>query len=470
MQNKKEIFLLVLLGVAAGLFLAFYAAGLFILFLLLCSLLFMKVFIKTGSSGFLIKLFIISFILRAILCVVNYNVGLKYPFSGGDTQPDASVYSSNAFYVAHVLNERPLDESLAMSGDPHLALALRNAEYCYKGKLPPVQQYQFGPYVFLLGVFYAWLGYAPIAAKMLNSLFCCISIVVVYLISRQLFKEERPARISSVIFAFFPSIFYWSVTALRDSLCGLLILSYLLCLIKFITGKKIKYILWSLLFIYFFDFFRGSISSALLAGIGVALILVLLKAYKARKDPVLRILLVSGIYFALVFLLLNRAVIMSKVVNAADFLAHINVAHITINGTQQLSDTNYRVYSDVVYQKGKLSAGDVFSLEYLATIFKAIVYFLFTPFPLGKWTLNFLPFYPQTIYWFLMFLFAIKGWLLFLKKDMFDGLTLAALFLILVIPTALYESNIGTAFRHKDMFIPVAFMFAAYAFTRRKAA
>lgn len=414
------------------------------------------------SSDFIIKLFIVSFALRALFCAINYNVGLNYPFWGGDTQPDATAYSVNAFYISHLLKENTAEEDFARAKDPFLDNLLERTRRYYKNEFPPVGKYQFDGHVFLLGIFYAWLGYAPIAAKMVSSLFGCISIVIVYLISRRLFEEEAPAKAAAVIFAFFPSIFYWSVTGLRDTFYNLIFLGYFLFLIKFMTEKRFKYIFWVLPFIYLLNYLRPNrVLTVLFAGVVTSLILVYLKILWLRRGPVLKMFFRLGIYLTLFIFLLYRDAIFSMIVSIVNSLARINL--------QFAATTDYRIYSDLVYQHGRLNINDIFSLGFPATVFKAVIYFFFAPFPLGNWTSNFLPFYPQVIYWYLMFPFVIKGWLLFLKKDTYTAFTLAILLLMLIIPAALYENNIGTAFRHKDIFMPMAFIFAAYAFTRRKA-
>lgn len=462
MLTKKEVFYLVLLGIAAGFFLTFYPAGLFVLLLFLCALFLIKTYIKTKSSGFLIKLFVISFTLRALLCAINYNVGLNYPFWGGDTQPDATVYNINAFYVSHLLKENTAEENFARAKDPYLDNLLERTRRYYKNEFPPVGNYQFDSHVFILGAFYAWLGYAPVAAKMMNSLFGCISIIIVYLITRRLFEEEKPARVAAVIYALFPSILYWSVTGLRDTLYNLIFLSYFLCLVEFITEKKFKFIIRCLPFIYLLNYLRPNrVLTVIVAGTVMSFVFVYLNKLWSEKKPILQMLFRLGIYFVLLVLLLHRNEISSKVVTMANKLSWINI--------QFGNTTDYRIYSDLVYQQGRLNAGDVFSFTFLVSVFKALVYFFFAPFPFWNWTLSFLPFYPQVVYWYLMVPFVVKGWMLFLKRDAYTAFVLALSLLILIIPAVLFESNIGTAFRHKDMFIPVAFMFAAYAFTRQKA-
>ncbi len=463
MLTKKETLILVLTGIAAGLFMTFYPAGLFIFLLFLCSVFIIKVFVKTESSGFLIKLFIISFALRALFCVVNYNVGSERPFWGGDTQPDATVYSGNAFYIAHLLKNDPTEENLVMAKDPYLAKRMNIERTYYNDKFPPVSGYQFGVYTFLLGILYAWLGYAPIAAKMLNSLFGCISIVMVYLIARQLLEEERPARIAAAIFALFPSIFYWSVTALRDTLSNLLVLVYLFFIVKAITKKKMVFILWAVLFAYLNNLFRTRMLVVLLAGAGLALASSLFAMLKSRRRSTFKISLLFVVIYIACFCLLYKSMVVSKIVDAANYLASGNIPS-TVLG--EISAANYRIYSVWAYQQRALTANDVFSFSYLVTIFKGLVYFFFAPFPLGNWSLNFLPFYPQVIYWYLMVPFVIKGWLIYLKKEPYTALMFTVLLSMIIIPMAVYESNIGTAFRHKDMFMPVAFVFAAYGFSK----
>lgn len=469
MPAQKGIFILVLAGVAAGLSLTFFAAGLFVLLLFLLCLFLIKIFIKTESRDFLIKLFIISFILRALFCVINYNVGLRQPFWGGDTQPDATAYNVHAFYISHLLKENIEEEDFIRAKDPYLDHMVERVRIHNNNEIPAMSKYQVGPYVLMLGVFYAWLGYAPVAAKMINSLFCCVSIVIVYLIARQLFKEERPSRYAAVIFAFFPSIFYWSITGLRDSVFNFFILGYLLCIVQLITKKNYFYALFAVFFIYLSCSIRTSTSIPLLAGLGAVLIINILAVIKAKGSRFLKIILALSFCLILVVLILHKSVVITKIVNVANSIARPNLYLSASGRIAQSWHTNYIIYSDLAYKQKILTAGDIFSFAYLATILKAVLYFFFLPFPLGNWTFNFLPFYPQVIYWYLMTPFVIKGWLLFLKKDKYTAFALTAPLLIIILPMALYESNIGTAFRHKDILIPIAFVFAAYAFTRQQA-
>ena len=466
MGGKKDTLMLILAGAAAGLCITFYAAGLFVLFLFLLCLLAIKIFIRTESRDFLIKLFIISFILRALFCFVNYNAGLRQPFWGGDTQPDAAFYNGNAFYISHLLKGDNAGDHEAMVKNPFLTKIMKREGYYYKYKLPPVEGDQIGRYTYLLGIFYVWLGYAPIAAKMISSLFCCMSIVAVYLIARQLFGEEPPSRHAAAIFAFFPSIFYWSVTGLRDSIFNFLVLLYLLFVVKFITKRNYWYTLFALLTIYFSNSFRTSISAPLLAGLGAVVIIDFITAVKVRGSRPVKILLF--LCFCLIFavLVLCRTVVISKIADLTNRVARVRVSKILTADISSPLHTSYRIFSAQVYRQEILTAGDIFSFRFPAAVFKAIIYLFFSPFPFGNWTLNFLPFYPQIIYWYLMVPFVVAGWLLFLKKDKYGALALAFFFFILVLPISLYENNIGTAFRHKDMFMPIAFVFAAYAFTR----
>ena len=90
-----------------------------------------------------------------------------------------------------------------------------------------------------------------------------------------------------------------------------------------------------------------------------------------------------------------------------------------------------------------------------------IAYFMFAPFPwsvgsiLQSFTL------PETLIWYALLPFAVRGAWLALRHDPRAYTVVATALLVVSFAYALVEGNVGTAYRHRAVILPLTFIFCA---------
>ena len=234
------------IGISLGILLAFsQPVVVLVLGLFLVALWLMNTYIKTESKKFLMVIFITGFILRIILSFLNYHIA-EAAGMGTDTQPDGRVYNSFAFYIASIIDNNRYDQEA--DKDVTLKRDIELIKSKYNDRLPPFGDYQNGIYTYMIGWLYAWLGYAPIAAKMINAIIGCVTAILVYFIAIFLVRSEMVAKISAAIMMFLPSTLYWSVTLLRDPIANCLFLLYVLMLLSYLRKINAVSVVGSFLF------------------------------------------------------------------------------------------------------------------------------------------------------------------------------------------------------------------------------
>ena len=181
--------LIIFIGIMLGIVSFFSIGAMLVLLLFSASIIWIKYCFKSKSTNFLLALFIIGFAIRLMLSAANYYLPLIFGIGGyeaADTQPDAITYNGYAAYVAETISDR--DFSYHMRRDPWLNKVVNGARDRFKGEIS--QGYQTGKNVMSLGVFYAWIGYAPLTVKLINSILGCIIAIMAYCISRRLIDRK----------------------------------------------------------------------------------------------------------------------------------------------------------------------------------------------------------------------------------------------------------------------------------------
>lgn len=461
MNIKKWI----LIGIAAGIFAAFFPAGLFVFTLFLLSIYIIWAYAKDESRDFLIKLFVIGFSLRIFLSFINYDMGLVNYKMTADTQPDAIIYNGNAFYIAHVLKGGDYSGGFkkAVAQDPFLKHSIEKGYDNFNGRLPAMSEYQYGPYVTMLGIFYAWLGYAPIAAKILNGLWACWGAVLIYYIARMLTRTEATARISSALTIFFPSILYWSVTLLQDSLVNLIFLLYVIALLIYLSHSKKSYLVIVVISAVLLGLFKAKIAPILWVGMAMIVIINFLKKMMRMKVLTRSVVLVIVLILLTTLIFLNYSLIWKVTDHYLTSIFNYHKASVISDE----SSSSFKIYKDFVYNNQEMaSMRGLLDFSIIFSILKALGYYFFAPFP---WVVPYshfflLAFYPLTAFAFISIPFVLIGLLNCIRRA--PGITLALLLLlaIFIIPQAMAEGIIGNVVRHRDMFTPFWLIFFAHGF------
>ena len=451
-----------LIGLPVGLIAVFSPAWLLVGLLFFISLYLIKKHLRSKSRNFLVTIFIIGFALRVILSFINYHVGFMTGVKGPDTQPDAVTYNNHAFYISYVLKGGALHNEKYQK-DPYLVKAINHESNEFNGRIPPIGHYQYGFYVYLLGLIYTIFGYAPIAAKAINGLFGCLSSIMVYYIARMLTGSERTSKIAALGTMFFPSLVYWSATLLRDPIANFLFLVYIVLLLAYIKKDKKYILILSFLAALALALFKEKIVLILLLGCLFTFVLQFFRELRMKK-VITRWLIIGAISIITIALgLIYREVIANVVYH---FVSSIFISH-KLAARDLVSYSTYTLYKSTLYTQPTFDMRNILDISLPFSIVKALAYYFLSPFP---WKVSYahpllIFFYPQVIFTFIISPAMLFGIFALFRKDIFTGVALIVLLSLVIIPQAMAEAIIGTVVRHRDMFTPFLIIFASYGFS-----
>jgi len=453
----------ILLGLLLGIVLVLSPLGVFVFALFLLCLYYMKEHVSVESRDFLIKLLIIGFAVRIIFACFYYVVGLLL-YQAADIQPDALVYNLNSFYTANIL--RGTEYFNQFIKEPFITNNLYIKYRSYKGMLPNFGLYQNPIYVNMLGVIFAWFGYSPIAAKLLNALFGCSTAIATYFLAKTLTKSEKASRISAGITMFFPSMIYWSVTLLRDSIYNFLFLIYTVFLVRCARKKGLAPIFAAFSIFLIIGTFRTKMWPLFLIGFVFALTVNLFqRVMKARR--ITKLLVLTSAYIGLIVILILGHEAIGNFIDRA-FVSVIRIHKLLFLDPSDIASA-FKLYTDPIYRSQPIDLRMVSSFELVISGFKSIAYYFFSPFPwhIPLYSVHplLLLFYPFSVFNILTFPFVILGIIAALRRNFATASFTVLLIALFLIPQAMAEGVVGSIVRHRVAFMPFVFIFLSYGFS-----
>jgi len=362
-------------------------------------------------------------------------------------------------------------------------------------------------YAKYIGLVYSVFGYDPVMVKFINSLASVFTAILLFLLIKEIFSVKT-ANIALVLGLFWPSILLWSATGLKDTLTSfwvtlgvfafckikkhLNLLQFLLVLIILATTNYkvniLLFIIMSVVIIIDTKFIHrkaGSIN--ILAPLILVLVMKLsLESLRLIRlhifIPLLLALLLSAISFfnrkQLAFLF---SIFFCLLLFAPFYLSkhHINVHRhfqdFTKNSISSqrsqlyAADTGYKVYPDRFYRiedRDYLNTFDLTPLESIISYIKGLAYALFAPFP---WLINnkmtFFASFQMAIYYILS-PFVVLGLLIATRYKWRYVLPVLIFIFLIVSMYALFEGNIGTVFRHRDLITTFLLSFSAIGISK----
>jgi len=375
------------------------------------------------DSRFLLRLFTAALILRWLLASLIYYLSLQEFFGGDSITYDAFGYS--------------LSQSWHGVVDANAYWLIRFTSLDRPG---------WGMYYFVASIYY-FIGQNQFALQLINGALGAGTCVVVYRIAMFVYPEQRVARTAALMTAFAPSMILWSSQALKDApivLC--------LCLCTFYTLKlRARWNLKSFLFLslYLFCLF-------------------------ALRHYAFYIIFVA---IAGTFLFAARRFTPLKVLQGAILIIVIGVAFAYFGAgdvAQQTFDLKHiqagRVWSAKAATSG--FGGDVDITDPRAAIGFlpiGIMYVLFAPFPWMVTNLRQLITLPELIAWWALVPMMIRGYWFLVKHRLRESFAICLFIVGLIFAYALYQSNTGTAYRHRAQLYGFFFVFISVGIELRRA-
>jgi len=443
MSIDKSLLKTLFLGFLLGTMITIDGGSLVIAFFFFLTIIFLnKKFKDEEEKNFLLIVFLWGFIIRAFICVaahayneVSGNVYHYMIYTGNCIFGDGAFESVKAKGLADIW-QRKIDPAIF---------------------LPFIKEVR-SLHFYIYSIFYYLFGQHDLSVKFINILYGTTGAIMIYLIAKELFGKKT-AKISYMFTMFFPSLILWSVSNLKETVQILIFSIWIYSLIMIGKGiRRRKYLLLAAISALFTMYIRDRMVVLLLAGAAASFFCLL--DMRLKKILIAVTLFLAAIFLTYSFfsgfdiILMLRLKVASFMKTAISWQAGVYLA----NGY------NYMIYPPQFYTH-ELSHISVYMfgpIEVLHYIVKSVFFFLTMPLPWMIVSLKQVIVYPQLLLWYVLLLFSLIG----VTRAFIEGNRLSYIplmfILALMIPMALVSSNMGTAFRHRDIFTPFIIIFASY--------
>lgn len=310
---------------------------------------------------------------------------------------------------------------------------------------------------YLYGIFFSSFGDAILVAlKYINSLSIVISGWLIYDLTKKI-HSSLAGKTALCIVLFWPTLFVWSITGLKEShlILGIVIIFW--CLRRIIAGENIKQrILFSVCLIlsagYTIPLRYNILLPLIFANFSIVAAYLAFLWYRRKEYGVKKLFLLIAISCA-VLLLKYRDAVYQMAKNYYQTMVRHHIAYLGSGGF------NYNLIGDSVNYYTV-----PFFLKYLLG---AWYHFLLEPLPWHIFSLSMLLSYPATLVWYAMLYFSIIGIIKMTRlgktKEIFPFLTFVVLYTTAV---GMSVANIGTMVRFRDTITPFIAVFASCGLAR----
>lgn len=450
-----------------------------------------------SQRNIIITICIIAISLRFICSIFNYYFSWSMRI-GADFIPDARAYSASGQYIAEAITNKSMPSS--DGNEPEWLDSLRKT---FKGFTP--LEYRMDAFARYIGLVYSIFGYSPITVKFINGFLSLFTGILLFLLVKDFFSI-KVANIALVLSLFWPSIFLWSIVGSKDSIVLFLVSFFIFIFTKlrkyintfdllliggvlFVKNYNINLLLFIVILLY--RLIKKFTMKSSIRYFLIFLVLILILKITAESILLIRRYLFTPLeitFFLSIISFLNKRqlkFLLSIILLLALFLifyvsknnlyfkkyfAAFTGEAIRIQKCQlYAANSAYRIYPDRYYEEKYTNYSDmknITPLEFIASYFKGLTYTLFSPFP---WSSNnkiqfFASF--QMIIYYLLIPFLFLGILVSLRFRWRYMLPIIIFLFITTSICALFEGNVGTLFRHRDILTNFYFIFIAIGISK----
>lgn len=371
---------------------------------------------KSFDKRFLLRLFVGALLLRWIAGYLIYSKGLQ-AFLGAD----AGTYD-----IFGNLLLQSWTGQVDASGP-------------WFERITSAQTSGWGMYYYVAGIYYL-IGQNPFAIQLINGALGAVACFVAYKIAMIIYPSQRVARLAALFTAFSPSLILWSSQLLKD---GLIVLTLCLCMLFTLKlrdrfdGRSFVLLLISLFCLYSLRNYAAYI--LFIAMTGTLL-------FAAKKFSPVRILQ-GGILIVLLG-------------TSLAYFAGGDVQQIAERSFDLKRIQNARVWGAQAAESGY--GGDVDITEPEAAIGflpVGISYVLLAPFPWMITNLRQLITLPELVIWWALIPMLLKGLWHSMRHRLRESFSMIVFSISLTVAYALYQTNVGTAYRHRAQLFVFFFVF-----------
>jgi hypothetical protein len=308
----------------------------------------------------------------------------------------------------------------------------------------------FGMFYYVASIYYL-IGQNPLAIQLINCALGASLCVVAYKIANMIYPCRRVARRAAAFTAFFPSMVLWSSQGLKDGPIALFLALCTLFTLRLrdrFNGKDFLLLLASLFCLFTLRHYAAYMIFIAMAGTFV---------FTNKRFTPIRIaqsaLLVILIGLALSYFAGGHA---QQFAESALDLKRIQAIR---SWGAKVSNSGYGADVDVSDPQAALAFLPV-----------GIVYVLLAPFPWMMANLRQLMPLPEMVVWWLLVPVMLKGYWFAVRHRLRESFSITVFSIGLTLAYALYQSNVGTAYRQRAQLFVFFFVFASIGLELKRAA
>jgi hypothetical protein len=299
-------------------------------------------------------------------------------------------------------------------------------------------------YLFVLAAVQAFLGDAPYAIHVMNAVIYLCGALLLHRLARQSFGKLA-AMGGLVVLMLFPSLFAWSISALKEPMYTCVAAIEILIVVQIVRApgllRKLGAVIALVIAAIALESLRkgGMQVAALGAAAGIVAGLIV---------PRPRLLLASAIAVpVLLIVVLNVAPVQARVLTVVRDSVRYHAGHILTAGqTYQMVDPLYYYDWPRIFEIGPRE-----SVEYVA---RSVIHYVVEPQPWVERSRAMLLYVPEQAAWWSMLLVLPFGIAAGLKADALLTTTLLSHAAAIAMMVALTSGNVGTLIRHRGLVFP----------------
>lgn len=380
-------------------------------------------FIRKIDEEFMVRIFFSGLIVRLLVGLAIFMFSLQ-EFLGTDARLyDGDGYALLQFWQGNLLSDSSIG-SLGVGGGWGM--------------------------IYLVAGLYALVGRNQLAVQFFVAVFGAATAPVIYLCAKQLFQNQRVARISAWFVVLYPSLVLWSSQMLKDGLIIFLLAMSMLATLKLAEKLSAKYLVVMAVSLAGLMSLRFYIFYIVVASIGGAFII------GAREVTPLSFLR----QFA-VLVLIGLSMIYLGVLNVAqeqvEIYGNLEAVQRSRLDLAQSAESGFGQDLDVSTASGAIGAIPV-----------GVVYLLFAPFPWQMVNLRQSITLPEMVVWWCSIPLLVLGLWFTIKFRLRQALPILIFTVMLTLAYSIFLGNVGTAYRQRSQLLVFYFIFVAVGFVTLK--
>lgn len=370
------------------------------------------------DSRFLLQIFVAGVLVRMVIGTAIFVLRLQDFFGG-----DALTYDDFGYF-----------QLLVWQGETH-----------YQSLLEGFAGANYGMN-YMVAAVYALTGRNMLAIQFVNAVIGAATAPAIYLCARHIFQNSRVARVAGFFVAFYPSLVLWSSQGLKDAPVVFLLVVAMLATLKLADRLSFKHFVVLVVTLICILSMRFYVFYMVVVAIGGTFVI---GTRKITEENFWRqVVVIAGIGLVMTYVGVIRTASMQF-----ERFGSLEVASRSRFDQAISGQSGFGQDVDVSTTSGAISVLPV-----------GMIYLMFAPFPWQLITLRQSITLPEMIVWWASFPLLILGSWFTVRYRLRQALPILIFTALLTLGYAMFQGNVGTAYRQRAQLLVFYFIFVAVGF------